>query len=96
MPRSADPRSILVQAQRGREVIQDSCPFQESLEWQLGQNYLQSKGRHAFLSDDTPVPFAVNNDGNYSIRAADLLFDSLLDENNDGPILVLEKEFWTS
>src|SRR3954467_12199829 len=35
--------AILAQAQSGREVIQDFCPLADSLEWELGQEYLRAR-----------------------------------------------------
>src|SRR5207249_458297 len=32
---------VLAHAQAGREVIQDFCPLADSLEWELGQEYLR-------------------------------------------------------
>ena len=69
---------ILRRAQAGQAVIQDFCPLADSIEWELGQKYLQERGNRAFISDAVPVPFAINNDGNFSAHAAELLFTSLL------------------
>jgi hypothetical protein len=69
---------VLDQAQSGRLVLQDFRPLAESLEWELGQEYLRQRGSLAFIGDPEPVPFAVNNDGNQSIRAAEVFFTSLL------------------
>jgi hypothetical protein len=55
--------AILAKAQSSRAVIQDFCPLGESLEWNLGQEYLRQRGNKAFLSDASPVPFVINNDG---------------------------------
>ena len=48
-------RAILAQAQASRTVIQDFCPLAQSLEWDLGQQYLRQRGNKAFLSDATPA-----------------------------------------
>jgi hypothetical protein len=69
---------ILRRAQVGQLVIQDLCPLADSIEWELGQKYLQERGNRAFISDVVPVPFAINNDGNFSTQAAELVFTSLL------------------
>lgn len=70
-------KDVLAHAQSGREVIQDFCPLAESLEWQLGQQYLRDRGNKAFISDASPVPFVVNNDGTLSRNAAEVFFASL-------------------
>ena len=53
----ANAQAILAKAQPRRDVIQDFVPLAESLEWQLGQEYLRQRGNKAFLSDAMPVPF---------------------------------------
>jgi len=87
---SADPRStaatILAKAQSSRAVIQDFVPLAESLEWQLGQEYLRQRGNKAFLSDASPVPFVINNDGTLSRNAAQVFFASLQDAEEKGPL----------
>lgn len=75
---------ILTAAQSGRPVIQDFCPLAESLEWELGQQYWRERGSQAFISD--PVPFVINNDGNLSRQAADLLYTSLAAAEKEGPL----------
>ncbi len=60
---------VLADAQAGRETIQDFVPLAASLEWTLGQEYLRLRGNKAFLSDVSPVPFVVNNDGTLSRNA---------------------------
>src|ERR1700722_3944481 len=85
---------VLAHAQAGREVVQDFVPLADSLEWQLGQEYLRQRGNKAFLSDAAPVPFVVNNDGSLSRNAADVFFAGLLAAEADGTleaeIVVLE------
>ena len=85
---------VLAHAQGGRFVIQDFCPLAESLEWQLGQEYLRERGNKAFISDAAPVPFVINNDGTLSRSAAEVFFASLQAAAQEGPIdgdiLVLE------
>src|SRR5271170_5061837 len=78
--------AILAKAQSGRAVIQDFVPLAESLEWQLGQEYLRQRGNKAFLSDASPVPFVINNDGTLSVNAAEIFFASLLDAEQHGPL----------
>ena len=41
---------VLAHAQAGREVVQNFVPLADSLEWQLGQQYLRQRGSRAFLS----------------------------------------------
>jgi tetratricopeptide (TPR) repeat protein len=66
-----------VLAQAGRAVVQDFVPLADSLEWQVGQEYLRQRGSQAFLGDAAPVPYLVHNDGTLSRQAADVLFASL-------------------
>src|SRR5262245_33932262 len=68
---------ILADAQAQRVVLQDFVPMAESLEWELGQEYLRQRGNQAFISDTRPVPFVINNDGTLSRNAADVLFAAL-------------------
>src|SRR5690242_13571045 len=77
--------SILEGAQRGHTIIQDFLPLAESLEWELGQRHYGERGSKVFLRPD-PVPFAINNNGNMSIKAAELLFASLLDAERNGTL----------
>ncbi len=69
-------------------------PLAASLEWNLGQEYLRLRGNKAFLSDQSPVPFVVNNDGTLSRNAAEVFFASLEAAEKDGTledeIVVLE------
>jgi hypothetical protein len=67
-----------------RSVIQEYCPLACSIEWQLGQQYWQERGSKAFRSDAKPVPYLINNDGNFSLSAAEVLFASLLAEEQAG------------
>jgi tetratricopeptide (TPR) repeat protein len=78
--------AILAKAQGSRAVIQDFVPLAESLEWNLGQEYLRQRGNKAFLSDASPVPFVINNDGSLSQNAAEVFFASLLDAEEKGPL----------
>src|SRR5436309_2296751 len=88
------PEQVLAHAQSGREVVQDFVALADSLEWSLGQEYLRQRGNKAFLSDASPVPFVVNNDGTLSRNAAEVFFASLAAAEKDGTlddeILVLE------
>src|SRR5437899_1235527 len=67
--RVAEPESpslgpaILAQAQATCTVIQHFLPLAESLELELGQEYVRQRGNKAFLSDHMPVPFVINNAG---------------------------------
>ena len=78
--------SILTEAQEQRFIIEDFRPLAESLEWDLGQRYLRERGSKAFLSDTSPVPFVINNDGVLSRQAAELLFASLVEAEKAGPL----------
>lgn len=80
------PAEILATAQSARTIIQDFRPLAESIEWELGQFYLRERGSGAFLRDPEPVPFVVNNDGNFSVNAAEVLFASLLAAERDGTL----------
>src|SRR5262249_36199741 len=82
-PLAAD---ILADAQAQRVVLQDFVPLAESLEWELGQEYLKQRGNKAFISDASPVPFVVNNDGTLSRNAADVLFASLQAAEQQGTL----------
>jgi tetratricopeptide (TPR) repeat protein len=77
---------ILTNAQDSRPVVQDFVPLADSLEWDLGQQYLRDRGNKAFISDASPVPFVVNNDGNLSRNAAEVFFTSLLEADKAGAL----------
>jgi tetratricopeptide (TPR) repeat protein len=79
-------QAILARAQSSRPVIQEFVVLAESLEWNLGQEYLRQRGNKAFLSDASPVPFVVNNDGTLSRRAAEVLFANLQEAERQGPL----------
>src|SRR5436190_9907028 len=78
-PRKSIAEQILTNAQDSRPVVQDFVPLAQSLEWELGQQYLKDRGNKAFISDASPVPFVVNNDGNLSRNAAEVFFASMLE-----------------
>src|SRR5262245_19587980 len=80
------PEAVLAQAQAGRAVIQDFVPLADSLEWQLGQEWLRQRGNKAFLSEAHPVPFVINNDGALSRNAAELFFASLAEAEHQAPL----------
>jgi hypothetical protein len=80
------PREILSRTQQNRVVVQDFRPLAESLEWKLGQHDYQRRGNRGFVADAEPIPFLVNNDGNLSASASDLLFTSLIASERQGPI----------
>src|SRR5437870_990061 len=77
---------ILTNAQDSRPVVQDFVPLAESLEWELGQQYLRDRGNKAFISDASPVPFVINNDGNLSRNAAEVFFTSLVEAEKVGDL----------
>jgi tetratricopeptide (TPR) repeat protein len=78
--------AILARSQSTRDVIQDFVPLAESLEWELGQQYLRERGSKAFTSDFSPVPFVINNDGALSKKAAEVLFASLSEAERSTPL----------
>src|SRR3984885_9880455 len=80
------PEAILAKAQSNRDIIQDFVPLADSLEWNLGQEYLRQRGNKAFLSDASTVPFVINNDGSLSRSAAAVFFASLVDAEKNGPL----------
>lgn len=80
------PGAVLSKSQANREVIQDFVPLAESLEWELGQQYLRERGNKAFISDASPVPFVINNDGSLSRNAAEVFFASLVETEKSGPL----------
>jgi tetratricopeptide (TPR) repeat protein len=77
---------IVRNAQASRAVIQDFVPLADSLEWQLGQQYLRERGNKAFISDAIPVPFVINNDGTLSRKAAEVFFTSLVEAEKTGDL----------
>jgi tetratricopeptide (TPR) repeat protein len=76
----------LTRSRMGRSVVQDFRPVAESLEWQLGQHYFAKMGSKSFIAGPDPVPYAVNNDGNLSSKAAELVFASLEASELQGPL----------
>jgi tetratricopeptide (TPR) repeat protein len=87
---------VMAKAQSGRTVVQDFVPLAESLEWNLGQEYLKERGSKAFLSDYSPVPYVINNSGELSYHCAEVFYTSLVEAEKAGeltadePIFVLE------
>src|SRR3954468_24266414 len=79
-------QQVLAHAQANRDLDQDFVPLADSLEWQLGQEYLRQRGTKAFLSDVTPVPFVINNDGTLSRHAAEVFFASLQEADAAGTL----------
>jgi tetratricopeptide (TPR) repeat protein len=77
---------VLAHAQSGRDLVQDFVPLADSLEWELGQEYLRQRGNKAFLSDASPVPFVINNDGTLSRHAAEVFFANLQESEKAGPL----------
>src|ERR1700760_1963539 len=77
---------VLAHAQAGRDLVQDFVPLADSLEWELGQEYLRQRGNKAFLSDASPVPFVINNDGTLSRNAAEVFFASLQEAEKSAPL----------
>ncbi|MBI3409195.1 MAG: tetratricopeptide repeat protein [Planctomycetes bacterium] len=85
-PIASSGEQILSNAQSSRDVVQDFVPLAESLEWELGQEYLKERGNKAFISDASPVPFVINNDGTLSRNAATVFFESLLAADKAGTL----------
>jgi tetratricopeptide (TPR) repeat protein len=77
---------VLTQSQSSREVIQEFCALADSLEWDLGQQYLRQRGNKAFISDSSAVPYVINNDGTLSRHAAEVFFASLLEADKAGTL----------
>ena len=85
-PKRPVAEQVLASAQASREVVQDFCPLAESLEWELGQQYLRERGNKAFISDASPVPFVINNDGSLSRHAAEVFFANLTEAEKSAPL----------
>ena len=62
---------VLDDSLAAKDVIQEFRPFSSSLEWELGLRYYQRRGSDAFIHDATPIPYAINNDGNFAAHAED-------------------------
>ncbi len=77
---------VLSHAQAGRDIVQDFVPLAESLEWELGQQYFRERGNKAFISDSTPIPFVINNDGTLSRNAAEVFYASLVEAEGQGTL----------
>ena len=60
-------------------------PLAQSLERDLGQQYLRQRGNKAFISDSSPVPFVINNDGTLSRHAAEVFVASLIEADKKDP-----------
>ena len=69
-----------------RDTIQEYAPLANSLEWDLGQEYLRQRGNKAFISDASPVPFVINNDGTLSRHAAEVFIASLAESEKTGTL----------
>jgi tetratricopeptide (TPR) repeat protein len=77
---------VMARAHGDRVVIEEFCPLAESIEWQIGQRYWSERGSLAFLSDASPVPYVINNDGTLSRMAAALLLASLVEAEQSGEL----------
>jgi tetratricopeptide (TPR) repeat protein len=66
--------------------VQEFVPLADSLEWELGQEYLRERGNKAFIGDASPVPFVINNDGALSRQAAEVLFANLVAAEKAGTL----------
>src|SRR5262245_38903430 len=80
----ASSQKVLGNARASREVVEEFVCLTNSLEWDLGQRYLSDRGNKAFISDTSPVPFVINNDGTLSRNAAEVFFTSLVEAENAG------------
>src|ERR1700733_1045990 len=85
-PNAPVAEQVLASAQASRDIVQDFCPLAESLEWELGQQYLRERGNKAFISDASPVPFVINNDGTLSRNAAEVFFANLAESEKTTPL----------
>jgi tetratricopeptide (TPR) repeat protein len=83
---AAIAEQVLSHAQAGRDIIQDFVPLADSLEWELGQQYLRERGNKAFISDASPVPFVINNDGTLSRNAAEVFYASVAASDAEGTL----------
>jgi tetratricopeptide (TPR) repeat protein len=92
-PRPSAAEEVLAHAQAARAVVQDFCPLAESLEWQLGQEYLRLRGSRAFLGDAASVPYVVHNDGTLSRHAAEVFYASLQAADRAGTLRADEDLF---
>jgi tetratricopeptide (TPR) repeat protein len=86
VPPALAAQNILAAAQEGRFVIEEFRPLVDSIEWELGQQYLGERGSRVFLSDSNPIPFVINNDGLLSQNAAEVFFSSLVEAEKAGPL----------
>jgi hypothetical protein len=77
---------VLTESQSSREVIQDFVALADSLEWELGQQYLRQRGNKAFISDSSAVPYVINNDGALSRHAAEIFVASLEEADKAGTL----------
>jgi tetratricopeptide (TPR) repeat protein len=78
--------NTLTKVRTGRPVVQDYCPLAQSLEWRMGQSYLQQRGNKAFTSDPSPVPFGVTNDGTLSAGAAAVFYANVAAADRAGTL----------
>src|SRR3984885_4114451 len=85
-PNAPVAEQVLASAQASRDIVQDFCPLAESLEWELGQQYLRKRGNKAFISDSSPIPFVINNDGTLSRNAAEVFFANLIESEKTTPL----------
>ena len=91
-PSTARLASFFSAAQTDRKVVQEFTPLADSLEWDLSARYFSRRGSLVFLTSHLPVPYAVNNHGTPSRRAAEVLVTALASGGLDpsGEIVVLE------
>lgn len=86
--------SIIDCSRGARPIVESFRPLATSIEWELGKQYLRDRGSQAFITDPVPVPAAINNDGNSSLHAAEMIFASLVaaevSERLESHVYVLE------
>lgn len=73
-PEPLDPAAALRDARLTPRLIEERRPIAESLEWKLSELYWRAKGVAGFLLNE--VPYAINNSGLLSAKAAQVLYRS--------------------
>ncbi|HVC95269.1 MAG TPA: hypothetical protein VND64_16355 [Pirellulales bacterium] len=97
-PPAKSAADLLATTRAERLIVEDFRPLAESIEWELGRLFYQTRGSLAFQTSEH-VPFEINNDGTLPTHAAEVLFSNLeageqpADENGQtrgGAIYALE------
>jgi tetratricopeptide (TPR) repeat protein len=76
-PPAKSAADLLATTRADRLIVEDFQPLAESIEWELGRLFYQTRGSLAFQTTEH-VPFEINNDGTLSAHAAEVLFANLL------------------